>query len=378
MGVKIPLTKLWLQVPEEQEQAALALQRVLASGSYILGREVVAFEEEFSAYLGGVSGVGVASGTDAIMLGLLAGGVGVGDEVLVPAFGSGATVTGVLAAGATPVLAEVGWEFGLDLDRLGEALTPRTRAIVVVHLFGRMDEMTSILAFARAHQLWVVEDCAQSHGACYWSEPLQRWCKAGTMGDVGAFSFYPTKNLGAMGDGGFCCTACPVVLERLRALRQYGWRLRDDSGCVGRNSRLDEVQASVLRVALPRLDAWNARRTVFAACYHEGFVEFCPQDIIAPQPDDSRRKSVWHLFVVRARLRQRLTGGLAGRGIGFGIHYPKALSQQTAFRQFGAGRVFPVAQQLAAEVLSLPLSPFLGESSLREVLAVLAGFCRKI
>ena len=378
MDVEIPLTKLWLQVPEEQELVALALQRVLASGSYILGREVAAFEEEFSAYLGGVCGVGVASGTDAIMLGLLAGGVGVGDEVLVPAFGSGATVTGVLAAGATPVLAEVGWEFGLDLERLSEALTPRTRAIVVVHLFGRMDEMTPILAFARAHQLWVVEDCAQAHGAGYWSEPLQRWCKAGTMGDVGAFSFYPTKNLGGVGDGGFCCTACPVVLERLRELRQYGWRVRDDSGSVGRNSRLDEVQAAVLRVALPKLDAWNARRTVIAAYYQEGLREFCSPDMILPLPDDSRRKSVWHLFVVRARLRQRLTGGLTGRGIGFGIHYPKALSQQTAYQPFGAGRVFPVAQQLAAEVLSLPMSPFLGESCRRKVLAVVAEFCRTI
>lgn len=378
MDVEIPLTKLWMQAPEEQTLVALALQRVLASGSYILGREVAAFEEEFSAYLGGVGGVGVASGTDAIMLGLLAGGVGAGDEVLVPAFGSGATVSGVLAAGATPVLAEVGWDFGLNLERLSEALTPRTRAVVVVHLFGRMDEMTPMLAFAKAHRLWVVEDCAQSHGARYWSDPLQRWCMAGTLGDVGAFSFYPTKNLGAMGDGGFCCTASPAVLERLRALRQYGWRVRDDSGFVGRNSRLDEVQAAVLRVGLPKLDAWNVRRSALAALYRVGLLGFCSQDIIAPPSDDARRKSVWHLLVVRTHLRERLTGELSRHGIGFGIHYPKALSQQTAYRQFAAGRAFPVAEQLASEVLSLPLFPLLEEASVSEVLGVLADFFSKI
>jgi len=376
MDIKIPLTKLWVHEPEAMGEAALTLGRVLRSGKFVLGGEGEAFEREFCRFLGASSGVGVGSGTDAITLALLAGGIAEGDEVLVPDFAPGATASGVLATGATPVLVDVKLDFSLDLSGLQAALTSRTRAIVVVHLFGSMDDMTTLLAFARENGLWVVEDCAHAHGAMSWSEPEQQWRMAGTLGDAGAFSFYPTKNLGGIGDGGFCCCASPAIAEVLRELRQYGWRERDNSTRVGRNSRLDEIQAAILRDALPKLPFWNTRRQSLAALYLE-FLEPAAHraGVTLPKPQTGRRH-VFHQFVIRSRERDALASQLASRGVGCGIHYPRPLSQQTAYRRFGANRSFPVSEQLAGEVLSLPMHPTLSVEAALEVVSILEAIWR--
>lgn len=376
MDIRIPLTKLWVHEPEAMEEAALTLGRVLRSGKFVLGGEGEAFEREFSRFLGASSGVGVGSGTDAITLALLAGGIAEGDEVLVPDFAPGATASGVLATGATPVLVDVKLDFSLDLQRMQEALTSRTRALVVVHLFGSMDDMTPLLAFARNNGLWVVEDCAHAHGAMYWSEPEQKWRMAGTLGDAGAFSFYPTKNLGGIGDGGFCSCASPEVAEVLRELRQYGWRERDNSTRVGRNSRLDEIQAAFLRDALPKLPFWNARRRSLAALYLE-FLEEAAHlvGVLLPKPQTGR-SHVFHQFVIRSPDRDVLASQLALRGVGYGIHYPHALSQQKAYRSFAGDRSFPGSKQLAGEVLSLPLHPSLSVEAAFEVVSILEAIWR--
>jgi dTDP-4-amino-4,6-dideoxygalactose transaminase len=377
METKIPLTQLWVHQPEAKEEASLAIGRVLDSGKFILGEEVEAFEREFSQFLGVPSGVGVASGTDAITLALLAGGIGAGDEVLVPAFAPGATASGILAAGAIPVLVDVSLDFCLDLAHLQAALSSHTRALVIVHFFGGMDAMTPLLAFAKTHNLWVVEDCAHAHGALYWSASKQKWCSAGTLGDASAFSFYPTKNLGAIGDGGFCCSSKPEVVELLRNLRQYGWRTRDNSERAGRNSRLDEVQAAVLRVALPRLHFWNTRRRSLAGRYLNALASAAARSLVTLPNPDARRYHVFHQFVVRSPARDVLASELTLHGVGYGIHYPKALSQQAAYQFFGRGRSFPVAERLAGEVLSLPVHPWLSAEAAFEVISILNRIWRK-
>lgn len=262
--MSIPFNQLWTTREDAREPLAAAMERVLRSGRYILGAEVEAFEEEFSAYLGVTGGVGVASGTDALTLALLAGRMEPGAEVLLPAFGSGATITGILAAGATPVPVDVEWDFTLDQNRLEEALTPRTRALVAVHLYGKPDRIIALRRFTQTHGLWLVEDCAQAHGAEVWDPGEERWKKTGTFGDAAAFSFYPTKNLGALGDAGFCVVRTAAGTEKLRSLRQYGWRRRDKATQVGRNSRMDELQAAVLRIGLPA--AGRLERATQNAC----------------------------------------------------------------------------------------------------------------
>lgn len=350
------------------------MERVLLSGRYILGAEVEAFEKEFSCYLGACGGAGVASGTDALTLALLAGGVGPGAEVLLPAFGPGATITGILAAGATPVPVDVDWDFTLDQDQLEKALTPRTRALVAVHLFGRPERIIALSKFAQTHGLWLVEDCAQAHGAEVWDPLAGLWRKAGTFGDAAAFSFYPTKNLGALGDAGFCVARTQAGTEKLRSLRQYGWKTRDKAAQVGRNSRMDELQAAVLRTGLPRLDLWNARRRELVQVY-EGLLEGRPEMLVSRRAErDGQSKSGCHLQVIRVKRRNALRRYLAAREIGTGVHYPLAHTQQKAFRPFGRAEGYPVAERLAREVLSLPMHPFLHESEVEQTVGTLIEF----
>lgn len=367
MQSRIPFAKLWVHQERHQLEAAEAIQRVLTKGQFILGQEVESFEYAFCDFLGIPAGVAVGSGTDALTLGLLAGGISQGDEVLLPAFSPGATITAVLAAGAIPVLVDVTEQFELDLQGIEDALTERTRAIIIVHLFGRMNDMVPILKVAARKQLWVVEDCAHAHGASLWNTARQKWEMAGTVGDVGAFSFYPTKNLGAIGDGGFVCTHSMSTAHKLRELRQYGWRTRDDSETVGRNSRLDEIQAAVLRVGLRNLAQWNLGRRHLAALYFSHLqTDEAIGNLTCPIRSEDRT-DVYHLFVIRTRERQSLIDRLSLAGIDTGIHYPKALSEQKAFRRFAWNKTFPTAERLAKEVLSLPMYPSLEEITLEKV-----------
>lgn len=343
-----------------------AVAAALEGGWYILGNEVKAFEAEFAAWLGVSDVVGVASGTDAVLLALRACGIGPGDEVITVSHTAVASVAAVELSGASPRLVDIDpATYTLDPAGLAEAITSRTKAVVPVHLYGCPADMDAILAVAREHGLLVVEDCAQAHGARY------RGRLAGTMGDAAAFSFYPTKNLGAVGDGGAVATNRPDVAARLRLLRQYGWRERYISDIPGYNSRLDELQAAVLRVRLRHLDEENDARRRLAAVYDDALAGL-PLERPHARPDD---RHVYHLYVVRSERRDALRAYLAARGIGTAIHYPVPVHRQPAYLRLSAGLGgLPGTEAAARSVLSLPMFPDLSPESAATVAKVIARF----
>ena len=336
-----------------------ALRRVADSGWYILGPEVREFEQEFAEYHGAARAVSVASGTDAIELGLLAGGVGAGDEVITVAHTAMATVTAIESTGAKPVLADIDLEtYTLNPLAAREAITERTRAIVVVHLYGQPADMDGLKVLADEHNLLVIEDCAQAHGAEH------KGRKVGTIGDIGAFSFYPTKNMGAYGDGGAVITSSLEYAERLEKLRNYGQTTRYRHHSRGTNSRLDEMQAAVLRVKLRHLDKHNKRRKEIAALYDANLHS------VAGPPVLGDRRHVYHLYVIRDRDRDGLMTALQERGIGTLIHYPIPVHLQESHRDLSlpAGSL-PETEKAAREILSLPLYIGLGDEEVLRVCA---------
>ncbi len=365
MDAKIPfvdLTAAYLELQGELDAAAL---EVLRSGWYVLGPQVRAFEEEFAAWLGVPAAAGVASGTDALLLTLLACEVGAGDEVIVPSHTAVATVTAVELAGARPVLADIRADtFTLDPDAVAAAITPRTRAIIPVHLYGQAADLDVLIELAQRRGLWLIEDCAQAHGAA------TNGRKVGTVGDIAAFSFYPTKNLGAAGDGGLVASRRPELIERVRSLRQYGWRQRYISDEAGLNSRLDELQAALLRVKLRRLDVWNRQRQALALHYDEllaGSAVTTPR--VAPG-----NEHVYHLYVVRCQQRDALQAHLDQRGIATAIHYPVPVHQQPAYRRLAPPAGLPETERAAAEILSLPMYPQMPQEHVEQVAACIAAF----
>ncbi len=338
----------------ELDEAAL---RVMQSGWFILGPEVKAFEQEFAAYLGVQHAVGVGSGTEALHLALVALGIQLGDEVITVPNTAVATVAAIEMAGARAVLCDVRPDTMLiDVEKLERAITPRTRVIVPVHLFGQSADLDPILDLARARHISVLEDCAQAHGAIY------RGRRVGAYGDIAAFSFYPTKNLGAYGDGGAVVTNDSRTAERVQLLRQYGWRERYASDIKGVNSRLDEMQAAVLRVKLRHLDTWNAARRERAALYTELLRG------VTPPCEMPYGRAVYHLYVIQSPQRDRLVSYLQTRAMGTAIQYPHAIHLQPAYANLGypAGAL-PVAERLAREILSLPLYPELPLDDVRSV-----------
>ncbi|MCS7001262.1 MAG: DegT/DnrJ/EryC1/StrS family aminotransferase [Dehalococcoidia bacterium] len=349
-------------------QAAIdeAIRRVLQSGWYILGEEVRAFEREFAGYLGVAHAIGVANGSDALWLALRAAEIGPGDEVITVGHTAVATVAAIEQAGATPVLVDIEPRTYLINPELVEsAITPRTRAILPVHLYGLPAAMTALRAIARAHQLVIIEDCAQAHGARY----LGR--RVGGIGDLGCFSFYPTKNLGAIGDGGMVVTNDDRFAERLRLLREYGWAERYVSHVPGWNSRLDELQAAVLRVKLRDLDRDTARREAIAIQYDDAFADL-PVTTPVHLPD---RQSVYHLYVVRTPRRDALQAYLACHGVGALIHYPTPIHRQPAYiGRLPGGDSLPETERAAREVLSLPMYPELTDDDVQTVIRAVRGF----
>ncbi len=350
---EIPAIDLKKQYESIRSELDDAISRVLAKGSFILGAEVAAFEKEFAEYCEVPHAIGVASGTEALQLALLACGVGENDEVIAPAHTAVATVSAIEASGAHPVLVDIDLaRYGLDPNLLAQSITPQTRAIIPVHLYGCPADMNPILQFAREKNLFVVEDCSQAHGALY------RDRKVGSLGDIAAFSFYPTKNLGAFGDGGAVITNNSDLAEKVRLLRQYGWKEHYISSVKGINSRLDELQAAILRVKLRHLDEWNLRRTQLANLYLEllANTEFA----LPAQPENS--KHVFHQFVIRHPQRDALKEYLKGRGIYTLVHYPVPIHLQPAYADLGypAGSL-PNTELVSWEVLSLPLYPELNE-----------------
>ncbi|MFX1695343.1 DegT/DnrJ/EryC1/StrS family aminotransferase [Paraburkholderia sp. A1RO-1] len=336
-----------------------AYQRVMHSSRFILGEEVAAFEREFAAWCGASHCVGVGNGLDAIHLILRALGIGRGDEVLVPSNTYIATWLAVSQTGAVPVPVEpLASTHNIDPSAIERAITPRTRAIIPVHLFGQPADMAPICEIARRRSLKIVEDAAQAHGALYDGQ------RAGSLGDAAAFSFYPGKNLGALGDGGAVVTSDAELAERVRMLANYGSRVKYVHDVSGYNSRLDELQAAFLRVKLPYVDEWNAHRRQLADRY---LVRMRDEAIGLPAVIDNV-SPVWHLFVVRVKERERVMRALQESGVGVQIHYPIPPMQSGAYRdQYRAMQPCVIADTLSREVLSLPIGPHLSMAQVDSV-----------
>jgi dTDP-4-amino-4,6-dideoxygalactose transaminase len=362
----IPQASPRAQYLTHQDEINQAIARVLDKGRYILGEEAAAFEREFAAFLGVRFGIGVGSGTEALHLALRACGVGPGDEVITVSHTAVATVSAIELCGGKPVLVDIDpRSFTLDPARLEAAITSATRAIIPVHLYGQSADLEPILSIARRHTVRVIEDCAQSHGAMY------RGKRTGAWGDVACFSFYPTKNLGAIGDGGFVATDDPQLAENARLLREYGWRERYVSDITGWNTLLDELQAAILRVKLRTLDADNARRRHLAALYDELLTA---SSVSLPQAM-SYGEHVYHLYVVRSARRDELQAFLKERGIGTLIHYPAPIHLQPAYRgRLGDVGSLPETERAARQILSLPMFPELTETDVQQVAQAIREF----
>lgn len=328
---------------QEFEQKAL---EVLRSGWYVLGKEVSAFEEEFAAFTGARYCVGLASGLDALWLAFRVLGIGEGDEVLVQGNTYIASVMGITINGATPVFIEPDEQFGMDTGRIEEKITERTKAILAVHLYGMPCRMDEIRALCKKYRLYLVEDCAQSHGACYKGQ------MTGTFGDVGCFSFYPSKNLGAFGDGGAVVVKDEALARAFRMYRNYGSEKRYYNKVVGANSRLDELQAGLLRVRLKHIQEITEERQAIAAYYTE---HLSSSLLTLPKPLKDA-KAVWHQYVIRCEERDRLMQYLSEKEIGTIIHYPVPPHLSEAYGYLGYKKGdFPVTEHMADTVLSLPV-----------------------
>lgn len=363
MGTGVPFIDLTREYEAIRAEVEPAVGRVLAAGRYILGPEVHAFEQELAAYCDAGHGIGVASGTDALMIALQAAGVGRGDEVVVPAFTFVATAEVVTNLGATPVFADVDPErLALDPGDTERRLTSRTKAIVPVHLYGRPADMAPLMDLAERRGVVVVEDAAQAVGASY------RGRKVGSLGHIACFSFYPTKNLAAYGDGGFITTSDGGLAERVRMLRVHGSRERYYHESGGWCSRLDEIQAAALRIKLRHLEAWTDRRRTLAARYLER-LRGLPLGLPGETPDE---RAVYHVFTVCTPRRDELKKHLDREGIGTAVHYPLPLHRQPVYRDTTV--TFPESERAAAEVLSLPLYAYLGDAEQDAVIAAVRAF----
>jgi dTDP-3-amino-3,4,6-trideoxy-alpha-D-glucose transaminase len=362
VSTSAPLPFIDLSPGDDDAAVRAAIDRVLARGWFVLGPEVDAFEAEFAAACGALCAVGVGSGTDALALALRALDIGGGDEVIVPAMTAAYTVLAVLAAGATPVIVDVEPEtLAIDPAACAAAVTTRTRAIVPVHLYGQPADMEPIRRIAARHSLAIVEDCCQAHLA------TERGVAIGTRADAAAFSFYPTKNLAALGDGGAVITGNEALASRIRRLRNGGQRGRAHHVEAGVNSRLDDLQAAVLRARLPLLPAWTTRRRALAARYRQTL----PASLRTVVERDAGH--VYHLFPVLSPERDALRAHLSSAGIETMIHYPVAMPKQPAFARFVTGEC-PTAGAAADTLLSLPLSPRLTDADVVRVAEAVAAF----
>jgi dTDP-4-amino-4,6-dideoxygalactose transaminase len=343
-----------------------AIRQVLQNGRYILGPELEALEREFAVYIGTGHAIGVANGTDALELALRALDIGPGDEVITVSHTAVATVAAIEAAGAIPVLVDVEPDFHtLDATQLAEVLSPRTRAVIAVHLYGQPADLDAIVAFCRERKVALVEDVSQAHGARW------RGRRLGSLGDIACFSCYPTKNLGALGDAGLVTTGDVSLAAKVRMLREYGWRERYVSDFAGRNSRLDELQAAILRVKLRHLDEDNAKRRAHATRYAEGLAGLGFHLPAVRQGAEH----VYHLYVIRNGERDRLVAHLKRNGIYAGIHYPVPVHLQPAYR----GRIRTAGSMqrtegLMNEIVSLPIYPELDPENILQVVAALGSF----
>ena len=358
---KIHFVDLGIQYRQLQSEFNEAVIRAMSRGDFILGEDVTAFEREFASFCRVDHCIGVSDGVDALHLALRALNIGPGDEVIVPTHTFIASVLAVWQAGAKPVLVDVDPKYyTMDPEATARAITPRTKALLPVHLYGQPADMDPLLDLARTHKLSIVEDAAQAHGAEY------KGRRCGSIGDIGCFSFYPGKNLGAYGDGGGITTQRADLAETVRTLRNYGQQPKNVHPIKGFNSRLDTLQAAILRVKLSRLEGWNAQRRQAAARYAELLK---PTGLSLPEAAPYSTP-VWHLYVVQTANRAKLQAALDAAGVSHGIHYPTPVHLQAAFKELGYGPgSFPVSEALCPRILSLPIFPEITEAQLQRVAA---------
>ena len=360
MNTPIPMVDPAAEYRTLKAEIDAAVGRVLASGRYVLGPEGEALERELGAFVGAPHAVGCNSGTDALHLALVAAGIAPGDEVVLPAFTFFATAEAVSYTGATPIFADVDARtFNLSADALKQRLTPKTRAVIVVHLFGQCAALDEIGALCEAKNLVLIEDCAQALGAEYQGR------RAGSWGDFGCFSFYPTKNLAAAGDAGLITTRNPHYDKVLRMLRHHGSRQTYLHERVGWNSRLDELQAAILRVKLARLEQFNEARRRVA----HGYRTKLKNPSLQLPAEDPRGKHVYHQFTIRSERRDALREALAQDGIASSIFYPTPLHRQPAYEAFHRDLALPASEAAARSVLSLPINPLLDDASVERICA---------
>ena len=356
---RIPLMDMVAQYRSIQNEIDAAIRQVLEAGQFILGPNVAELEKEVAAYLGVKRGVGVASGTDALLLALRALEIGEGDEVIMPSYTFFATAGAVLLAGATPVCVDVEPKnYTIDVQQIAARITPRTKAIIPVHLYGHPSDLTAVMEIASNHGLKVIEDNAQAIGAEY------RGRKTGCIGDVACLSFFPSKNLGGCGDGGMVVTNDDELADRVRILRTHGWRKKYFPEMVGYNSRLDELQAAILRVKLRHLDDWNERRRSLAEKYNE---RFAGTGIVTPSESADARHA-YHLYIIEVEDRERVQQELKEQGIPTAVYYPQPLHLTAPLAQFGyhAGD-FPISERASECTLSIPFYPEMTEDQLNTV-----------
>ncbi len=363
----IPLVDLRAQYALLRDEILEAIAGVLESMALYLGPQQRAFEEEFARFCGCREAVGVSNGTDALELALRAVGVGAGHEVITQPNSFIATAEAISAVGATPVFIDVDPERAtLDPSLLGAAITPRTKAIIPVHLYGNPADMNAIMTIARAHDLLVIEDACQAHGARLGDRRI------GSIGDLACFSFYFSKNLGAYGEGGAETTNDPALAEQVRLYRDHGSRVRYSHEVVGRNARLDEIQAAILRVKLRHLERWNEQRRAHARALNAALAE---TQLGLPAFGGDGIYEVFHLYVVQHPQRDALKAFLEARGIGAGIHYPYPLHVQPAYSSLGyAPGAFPITERRASQILSLPLYPELSQEQIEHIVAAVKAF----
>lgn len=372
--MKIPFVDLKAQYGEIKKSTGLSFQRLLKRGDFILGEDVGDFEKSFARYIGTKFALGVNSGTDALFFGLLILGIGPGDEVIVPAYTYIASAFAVSYTGAVPVFVDIDERtFNIDCGKIEEKITRRTKAIMPVHLYGQPADMDEIRRIARRHGLNIIEDAAQAHGALYYegrgTKDGGRGKKVGSMGDIGCFSFYPTKNLGAFGDGGMIVTNNPKIFERVKKLRDYGRKSRYEHVSLGYNSRLDSMQAVFLNEKLKKLDEWNKKR-IEAARYYKRLLADAPTIILPSEAAYSRH--VYHIFAVRVQNRDVVIKKLRDAGIEALIHYPLPLHLQKVYKKLGYRRGdCPVAEKVSGEVISLPIYPHIKKNKIEYVAKIL-------
>ena len=368
--MNVPFVDLQAQYQTIKEEVHAAINGVLSRSDFVLGNSVREFEEEFARFCGADHAVGVDSGYSALELILRAYGIGAGDEVITAANTFVATALAISTCGAKPVLIEIDPKsYNMDPAQLEAAITPATRAIMPVHLYGQPADMDPILDIARKHGLLVIEDAAQAHGARY------KGRRTGNLGDAAGFSFYPAKNLGAYGDGGCVVTNDASLAERVRLLRNLGQRVKYNHQIKGYNHRLDTIQAAVLCVKLPKLDAWNSARRRAAKLYTQLLADLP----VVPPAELHEAEHVYHLYVIRAQSRDALQDHLRKAGIATGLHYPIPIHLQAAFQELGyQPGEFPLTEICSKEILSLPMYPELDDESINYVVGVIRDYYESV